>query len=87
MINIITALKTIGTITKTISDVKKEIKKAKNDIKNDIVPLKKYVNEPNQNNVDIAKIKDDIIFLKNAMKQVKGKSKNKKTDDKQWFDD
>ena len=60
MINIITALKTIGTISKTISDVKKEIKNTKNAIKNDMQPLEKYVNEPNQNNVDIAKMKDDI---------------------------
>ena len=85
MINIITALKTIGTISKTISDVKKEIKKAKNDIKNDMQPLEKYVNEPNQNNVDIAKMKEDIIFLKNKVKQTDSKANRKR--DKKWYDE
>ena len=85
MINIITALRTIGTIGKTISDVKKEIKKAKNDIKNDIQPLKTYVNEPNQNNIDINKMKDDIILLKNKVKQFDSKANKKR--DKKWYDE
>jgi len=85
MINIITALKTIGTIGKTISDVKKEIKKAKNDIKNKIEPLEIYANEPNQNNIDIAKMKDDIILLKNKVKQFDSKANRKR--DKKWYDE
>ena len=32
-------------------------------------------------------MKDEIIFLKNAMKQSKAKSKDKKTKDKKWYDD
>ena len=85
MINIITALKTIGTIGKTISDVKKEIKKTKKSIKNDMQPLEKYVNEPNQNNIDIAKMKDDIILLKNKVKQFDSKENRKR--DKKWYDE
>ena len=85
MINIITALKTIGTIGKTISDVKKEIKKTKKSIKNDMQPLEKYVNEPNQNNIDIAKMKDDIILLKNKVKQFDSKANKKR--DKKWYDE
>ena len=85
MINIITALRTIGTIGKTISDVKKEIKKAKNDIKNKIEPLEIYANEPNQNNIDINKMKDDIILLKNKVKQFDSKANKKR--DKKWYDE
>jgi len=85
MINIITALRTIGTIGKTISDVKKEIKKAKNDMKNKIEPLEIYANEPNQNNIDIAKMKDDIIFMKNKIKQFDSKANKKR--DKKWYDE
>ena len=85
MINIITALRTIGTIGKTISDVRKEIKKAKNDMKNKIEPLEIYANEPNQNNIDIAKMKDDIIFIKNKLKQSDSKA-NRKRDNK-WYDE
>ena len=85
MINIITALRTVGTITKTISEVKKEIKKTKNAIKNDMQPLEKYVNEPNQNNIDIAKIKEDIILLKNMVKQFDSKANRKR--DKKWYDE
>ena len=85
MINIITALRTIGTIGITISDVKKEIKKAKNDMKNKIEPLEIYTNEPNQNNIDIAKMKDDIILLKNKVKQFDSKANKKR--DKKWYDE
>ena len=85
MINIITALRTIGTIGKTISDVKKEIKKAKNDMKNKIEPLEIYANGPNQNNIDIAKMKDDIILLKNKVKQFDSKANKKR--DKKWYDE
>ena len=78
MINIITALRTIGTIGKTISDAKKEIK-------NRIEPLEIYANEPNQNNIDIAKMKDDIIFMKNKIKQFDSKANKKR--DKKWYDE
>ena len=69
MLNIFTAIKTVATIGKTIADVKKEIKNTKKALKNDMIPIKKYVEEPNENNVDIGKMKDDIIFLKNQMNQ------------------
>ena len=85
MINPFAILKTVVTIGKTISDVKREIKKAKKDIKNDMQPLKTYVNEPNQNNIDIAKMKDDIIFLKNKAKQHDTKANRKR--DKKWYDE
>ena len=85
MINIITALKTIGTITKPISDVKKEIKKAKNDIKNDMQPLEMYVNEPNENDIDITKMKKDIKLLKKYINKCNKKSD--KTKDRKWYDD
>ena len=84
MLNIFTAIKTVATIGKTIAEVKKEIKNTKKALKNDMIPIKKYVEEPNENNVDIGKMKDDIIFLKNQMKQLKSK---KKTDDKKWYDE
>ena len=70
-----------------IKDVTKKISK----VKNDIVPLKKYVEEPNENNIKIAKLEerdkkhsDDIIFLKNQIKQLKP---NKKTKDQKWYDE
>lgn len=47
----------------------KEVGKQLSPIKNEIIPIKKYVEEPNQNNVDIAKIKEDIIFIKNELKK------------------
>ena len=84
MLNIFKVIKTAATIGKTIADVKQEIKNTKKAFKNDMLPVKKYVEEPNQNNIDIAKMKEDIIFLKNQVKQSKAK---KKTDDKKWYDD
>jgi hypothetical protein len=48
-------------------------------------PLKTYVNEPNQNNIDIAKMKDDIILLKNKVKQHDTKANRKR--DKKWYDE
>ena len=62
----------------------KEVGKQLSPIKNEIIPIKKYVEEPNQNNVYIAKIKEDIIFIKNELKKTKP---NKKTKDKKWYDD
>ena len=53
-------------------------------IQNEIIPIKKYVEEPNQNNIDITKIKEDIIFIKNEFKRMKP---NKKTKDKKWYDE
>jgi len=64
--------------------VLKEVGKKLSPIKNEIIPIKKYVEEPNQNNVDIAKIKEDIIFIKNEFKRMKP---NKKTKDKKWYDE
>ena len=74
-------------LSKLLPLVLKEVGKKISKVKNDIAPLKKYVEEPNENNIAINKMKDEIIFLKNAMKQSKAKSKNKKTDDKKWYDD
>ena len=69
----------------------KEVTKKISKVKNDIVPLKKYVEEPNENNIKIAKLEerdkkhsDDIIFLKNQIKQLKP---NKKTKDQKWYDE
>ena len=50
----------------------KEVGKQLSPIKNEIIPIKKYVEEPNQNNVDIAKIKEDIIFIKNILLMDRG---------------
>ena len=71
-------------LAKLLPLVLKEVGKQLSPIKNEIIPIKKYVEEPNQNNVDIAKIKDDIIFIKNELKKTKP---NKKTKDKKWYDD
>ena len=84
MLNIFTAIKTVATIGKTIADVKKDIKKTKETLKNDMQPLEMYVNEPNENNIDITKMKKDIIYLKKKLKQL---TSNKKTDDKKWYDE
>ena len=64
--------------------VLKEVGKKLSPIQNEIIPIKKYVEEPNQNNIDIAKMKEDIIFIKNEFKRMKP---NKKTKDKKWYDD
>ena len=85
MINPFAVIKTVVTIGKTLADAKKEIKKTKNDIKNKIEPLEIYANEPNQNNIDIAKMKDDIILLKNKVKQFDSKANRKR--DKKWYDE
>ena len=91
MINIFGAIKTVATIGKTIADVKKEIKKTKNALKNDIQPLQTYVNEPNENNIEIGKLKDEIIFLKNELKKqnttIKKLKPNKKKANKKWYDE
>ncbi len=71
-------------LAKLLPLVLKEVGKQLSPIKNEIIPIKKYVEEPNQNNVDIAKIKEDIIFIKNELKKTKP---NKKTKDKKWYDD
>ena len=64
--------------------VLKEVGKKLSPIQNEIIPIKKYVEEPNQNNIDIAKMKEDIVFIKNEFKRMKP---NKKTKDKKWYDD
>ena len=78
-------------LSKVLPLVLKEVTKKISKVKNDIVPLKKYVEEPNENNIKIAKLEerdkkhsDDIIFLKNQIKQLKP---NKKTKDKKWYDE
>ena len=78
MINPFAVIKTVVTIGKTLADAKKEIK-------NRIEPLEIYANEPNQNNIDIAKMKDDIILLKNKVKQFDSKANKKR--DKKWYDE
>ncbi len=68
-----------------VNVARKEIAKKITRVKNEIIPLKKYVEEPNENNVAINKIKDDIIFIKNKLKQLdnkKSRAKNKK-----WYDE
>ena len=98
MINIFGAIKTAVTIGKTKADVKKEIKKTKEVLRTEIKPLQTYVNEPNENNVEIGKLavqvlkaKDEIIFLKNELKKqnttIKKLKPNKKTADKKWYDE
>ena len=90
MINIFGAIKTVATISKTIADVKKEIKKTKETLRNDMQPLEMYVNEPNENNIDITKMKKDINYLKrklNELTSMNGKTINKKTADKKWYDE
>ena len=78
-------------LSKVLPLVIKEVTKKISKVKNDIVPLKKYVEEPNENNIKIAKLEerdkkhsDDIIFLKNQIKQLKP---NKKTKDQKWYDE
>lgn len=71
-------------LSKVVPLVLKEVTKKISKVKNDIVPLKKYVEEPNENNIDIAKMKEDIIFIKRDIKRL---TSNKKTDDKKWYDD
>ena len=71
-------------LAKLLPLVLKEVGKQLSPIKNEIIPIKKYVEEPNQNNVDIAKMKEDIIFIKNEFKRMKP---NKKTKDKKWYDE
>ena len=63
----------------------KEVSKKLSSVKNDIIPIKKYVEEPNENNIAIDKIKDELIFMKNKMKQLDSKANRKK--DKKWYDD
>ena len=53
-------------------------------IQPELKPLQTYVNEPNENNIKINKLEDDIAEIKNKMKKQKGK---KKTDDKKWYND
>jgi hypothetical protein len=84
MINFIKGIKTALTVGETLVKLKK-------DLQNKIKPLETYAFEPNQNNVDIAKnkenitkIKDDIIFIKNEIKKMKP---NKKTKDNKWYDE
>ena len=78
-------------LSKVLPLVLKDVTKKISKVKNDIVPLKKYVEEPNENNIKIAKLEerdkkhsDDIIFLKNQIKQLKP---NKKTKDQKWYDE
>lgn len=72
-------------LSKLLPLVIKEVTKKLSSVKNDIIPLKKYVEEPNENNIAIDKIKDELIFMKNKMKQMDSKANRKK--DKKWYDD
>lgn len=72
-------------LSKLLPLVLKEVSKKLSSVKNDIIPIKKYVEEPNENNIAIDKIKDELIFMKNKMKQMDSKANRKK--DKKWYDD
>ena len=72
-------------LSKLLPLVLKEVSKKLSSVKNDIIPLKKYVEEPNENNIAIDKIKDELIFMKNKIKQMDSKANRKK--DKKWYDD
>ena len=72
-------------LSKLLPLVIKEVTKKLSSVKNDIIPLKKYVEEPNENNIAIDKIKDELIFMKNKIKQMDSKANRKK--DKKWYDD
>ena len=72
-------------LSKLLPLVLKEVTKKLSNVKNDIEPLKKYVNEPNENNIAIDKMKDEFIFMKNKIKQLDTKANRKK--DKKWYDD
>ena len=79
-------------LSKVLPLVLKEVTKKISKVKNDIVPLKKYVEEPNENNIKIAKLEerdkkhsDDIIFIKNKLKQSDSKANRKR--DKKWYDE
>ena len=72
-------------LSKLLPLVLKEVSKKLSSVKNDIIPIKKYVEEPNENNIAIDKIKDELIFMKNKMKQLDSKANRKK--DKKWNDD
>ena len=72
-------------LSKLLPLVIKEVTKNLSSVKNDIIPLKKYVEEPNENNIAIDKIKDELIFMKNKIKQMDSKANRKK--DKKWYDD
>ena len=72
-------------LSKLLPLVIKEVTKKLSSVKNDIIPLKKYVEEPNENNIAIEKMKDELIFMKNKMKQMDSKANRKK--DKKWYDD
>lgn len=63
----------------------KEVTKKLSGVKNDIEPLKKYVEEPNENNIAIEKMKDEFIFMKNKLKQLDSKANRKK--DRKWYDE
>tara|TARA_R110002020_G_scaffold223840_5_gene433054 strand:- start:872 stop:1105 length:234 start_codon:yes stop_codon:yes gene_type:complete len=77
MINII--------LSKLLPLVLKEVTKKLSGVKNDIEPLKKYVEEPNENNIAIEKMKDEFIFMKNKLKQLDSKANRKK--DRKWYDE
>ena len=72
-------------LSKLLPLVLKEVTKKLSGVKNDLAPLKKYVEEPNENNIAIAKMKDEIKLLKNSMKKCNKKSD--KTKDRKWYDD
>ena len=72
-------------LSKLLPLVLKEVSKKLSSVKNDIIPIKKYVEEPNENNIAIEKMKDELIFMKNKMKQMDSKANRKK--DKKWYDD
>ena len=79
-------------LSKVLPLVLKEVTKKISKVKNDIVPLKKYVEEPNENNIKIAKLEErdkkhgeDIILLKNKIKQFDSKANRKR--DKKWYDE
>ena len=72
-------------LSKLLPLVLKEVAKKLSNVQHDIEPLKKYVNEPNENNVAIDNIKDELIFMKKKIKQLDSKANKKK--DKKWYDD
>ena len=72
-------------LSKLLPLVLKEVTKKLSGVKNDLAPLKKYVEEPNENNIAIEKMKDEFIFMKNKIKQLDSKANRKK--DRKWYDE
>jgi|TARA_R110002074_G_scaffold400638_1_gene596567 hypothetical protein len=72
-------------LSKLLPLVLKEVTKKLSGVKNDLAPLKKYVEEPNENNIAIEKMRDEFIFMKNKIKQLDSKANRKK--DRKWYDE